>query len=128
LYSFFEGGSVTTATITIHSGGIQIMTQLRQRMMEDMTSAGLNEGTKKEYIRVVSSFARQFDCSPEYIEEEHVRVYFLDLRDVKKVALGTFQVIYSALKFLYQITLNFGWPLFAKKRFASPAKSAYRIH
>ncbi len=36
------------------------MTPLRQRMMEDMTLAGLNEGTKKEYIRVVSSFARQF--------------------------------------------------------------------
>ena len=104
------------------------MTPLRRRMIEDMNLAGLSQGTQKEYIRVVSSFAQQFGCSPERIEEEHVRIYFLDLRDVKKVALGTFQVTYSALKFLYQTTLNYGWPLFAKKRFASPAKNACRIH
>lgn len=96
-------------------------------MIEDMTLAGLSESTQKEYIRAVASFARQFGCSPEWIEEEHVRIYLLNLRDVKKVALGTFQVHYSALKFLYHTTLDFGWPLFAKKRFASPTKSAYRI-
>lgn len=103
------------------------MTSLRQRMIEDMKLAGLNPRTQKEYIRVVSVFAQQFGCSPEHIEEEFVRIYFLNLRDVKKVALGTFQVTYSALKFLYQITLNYGWPLFAKKRFAVPSKSACRI-
>jgi hypothetical protein len=96
-------------------------------MIEDMTLAGLSESTQKEYIRAVASFAQQFGCSPESIEEEHVRIYLLNLRDVKKVALGTFQVHYSALKFLYQITLDFGWPLFAKKRFASPTKNASRI-
>jgi len=96
-------------------------------MIEDMTLAGLNQTTQKEYIRVVSAFARQFGCSPDLIEEELVRIYFINLRDVKKVALGTFQVTYSALKFFYQTTLNYGWPLFAKKRFASPAKSACPI-
>ena len=103
------------------------MTPLRKRMIEDMCLAGLSEGTQKEYIRVVSTFAQKFDCSPEWIEEEHVRIYFLDLRDVKKVARGTFQVTYSALKFLYQTTLNYGWPLFSKKRFENLAKSVYLI-
>ncbi len=103
------------------------MNPLRRRMIEDMTLAGLSESTQKEYVRAVASFALQFDCSPECIEEEHVRIYLLNLRDVKKVALGTFQVHYSALKFLYQTTLDFGWPLFAKKRFASPAKSVCLI-
>jgi len=96
-------------------------------MIEDMTLAGLNEGTQKEYIRIVSAFAQQFGCSPDQIEEEHVRMYFLNLRDVKKVAQGTFQVKYSALKFFYQTTLNYGWPLFAKKRFAVPTKNVCRI-
>lgn len=104
------------------------MTTLRQRMIEDMKLAGLSEGTQKEYVRAVASFAREFGCSPECVEEELVRIYLLNLRDVKKAALGTFQVHYSALKFLYQTTLDLGWPLFAKKRFASPAKSACRIH
>lgn len=99
------------------------MTQLRQRMIEDMKLAGLSEKTQKEYVRAVAKFALQFGCSPELIEEEHVRIYFLHLRDVKKVALGTFEVHYSALKFLYHTTCNFGWPLFAKKRFASPVKN-----
>ncbi|MEW6236836.1 MAG: phage integrase N-terminal SAM-like domain-containing protein [Candidatus Omnitrophota bacterium] len=84
------------------------MTPLRRRMIEDMNLAGLSQGTQKEYIRMVSAFAQQFGCSPERIEEELVRIYFLDLRDNKKVALGTFQVPYSALKFLYQTTLNYG--------------------
>ncbi len=99
------------------------MTHLRRRMLEDMKLAGLSQGTQKEYLQAVASFARQFGCSPDLIEEEHVRIYFLDLRDVKKVALGTFQVTYSALKFFYQTTLNYGWPLFAKKRFADLIKS-----
>ncbi len=104
------------------------MKSLRKRMIEDMTLAGLSEGTQKAYVRAVASFALEFDCSPECISEELVRVYLLNLRDVKKVALGTFQVHYSALKFLYQTTLDLGWPLFAKKRFVSLAKSACRIH
>ena len=103
------------------------MTPLRQRMMEDMVLAGLSESTRELYIQAVAAFARQFGCSPEFIEEEHVRIYLLDLRDVKKVALGTFQVAYSALKFLYQTTLNCGWPLFAKKRFEGPARNACLI-
>ena len=103
------------------------MTPLRKRMIEDMHLAGLSEGTQREYIRVVSAFAQQFDCSPEQIEEEHVRIYFLDLRDVKKVGRGTFQVNYSALKFLYQITLDNGWPLFAKKRSESLVKNVSPI-
>lgn len=104
------------------------MTPLRRRMIEDMSLAGLSQNTQREYVRVVSVFAQQFDCSPELIEEEHVRIYLLNLRDIKKVAQGTFQVTYSALKFLYHNTLNTGWPLFAKKRFASPARKTFPIH
>jgi len=103
------------------------MTPLRQRMIEDMVLAGLSEGTQRQYVQTVAAFARQFGCSPECIEEEHVRIYFLDLRDVQQVAQGTFQVVYSALKFLYQTTLNCGWPLFAKKRFGSRARNACLI-
>lgn len=103
------------------------MTPLRQRMIEDMVLAGLSERTQKVYVQTVAAFARQFGCSPELIEEEHVRIYLLDQRDVKKVARGTFEVAHSALKFLYQTTLNCGWPLFAKKRFGSRARNACLI-
>lgn len=104
------------------------MTPLRRRMIEDMKLAGLSPGTQRQYIQVVSALAQQFGCSPDLIEEEHVRIYFLDLRDVKKVARGTFKVTYSALKFFYQSTLNTGWPLFSKKRLAVPAKNVSLIH
>jgi hypothetical protein len=96
-------------------------------MIEDMMLAGFRESTRKEYVRSVAAFARQFGCSPELIEEERVRIYLLHLRDVQHVARGTFQVKYSALKFLYQTTRNLGWPLFAKKTFANPVKGVCRI-
>ena len=103
------------------------MTPLRQRMIEDMILAGLSERTQKVYVQTVAAFAKRFDCPPECIEEECVRIYLLDLRDVKQVAQGTFEVAYSAMKFLYYTTLNCGWPLFAKKRFGSPARNACLI-
>ncbi len=45
------------------------MKSLRKRMIEDMTLAGLSEGTQKAYVRAVASFALEFDCSPECISE-----------------------------------------------------------
>ena len=37
------------------------MKSLRKRMIEDMTLAGLSEGTQNEYVRAVASFAQKFD-------------------------------------------------------------------
>ena len=101
------------------------MTPLRKRFIEDMVLAGFTKGTQQSYVSAVASFARDFGCSPEAIDEEHVRIYFLTLRDVRQVALGTFQVSYSALKFLYQTTLHISWPLFSKKMFASLCRNDY---
>ncbi len=50
------------------------MNSLRKRMIKDMTLAGLSEGAQQEYICAVASFVQEFDCSPECISEELVRI------------------------------------------------------
>ena len=43
------------------------MTQLRQRMTDDMTVRGLAENTKKSYLNSVAGLARHYRRSPDRI-------------------------------------------------------------
>ena len=60
------------------------MTELRKRMIEDMTLKGLSPSTQKLYLEKVSNFAKYFNRSPEVLGEEEVRKYFLYLIEEKK--------------------------------------------
>ena len=66
------------------------MSPLRARMMEDMTLAGLAEGTQKIYIQAVRRLAAHYRRSPDELGEEEVRGYLLELRQ-RGVARGTFK-------------------------------------
>ena len=91
------------------------MSPLRQRMIEDMTLAGLAAGTQEHYIRAVRRLAAHYRRSPEQLSEEEVRAYLLDLRQ-NGVARGTFQSNQYGLQFLYHHTLNRMWGLFGEKK------------
>ena len=63
----------------------------RIRLIEDMTLAGLAEGTREKYVRAVWQLAAYYRRAPDQLSEEEVRAYLLDLRQ-RGVARGTFQI------------------------------------
>jgi hypothetical protein len=91
------------------------MSPLRERMIEDMTLAGLAQGTQKIYAQAVYRLAAHYRRSPDQLSEEEVRAYLLSLRR-KGVARGTFQTSQYGLRFLYHHTLGRAWGLFGEKK------------
>ncbi len=86
------------------------MTPLRRRMIEDMQLRGLSPATQRAYLQAVQSFAQHFGASPDQLTEDHLRQYFLYLRNDKRVARSTMIVALCALKFLFEHTLHRAWP------------------
>jgi integrase/recombinase XerD len=60
------------------------MSELSQRMLEDMQLHGYSMNTQGAYIRAVRHLAGYYHRSPDQISEEEVRQYFLFLKNTKK--------------------------------------------
>ena len=99
------------------------MSELKDRMIQDMKLAGLVEGTGREYLRAVRQLAAYHMVSPDQLTERQVQAYILYVRDELGVAKGTFAPMFAGLKFFYVNTLGYEWPLFTKKKYASHARS-----
>ena len=102
------------------------MSELRNRMIQDMRLAGLVEGTRREYLRAVRQLAAYYMVSPDHLTERQVQDYILYVRDDLGAAKGTFEPMLAGLKFFYVNTLGYEWPLFTKKKSASRARSGCR--
>ena len=100
------------------------MSELRNRMIQDMKLAGLVEGTAKEYLRAVRQLAAYYMVAPDRLSERQVQDYILYVRDELGVAKGTFAPLLAGLKFFYINTLGYDWALFTKKKSASHVKNA----
>ena len=100
------------------------MTELRNRMIEDMELAGLSPGTQEAYIRAVRQLAAHYHLSPDRLTERQLRNYLIHLRDVRAIAKGTFQQHFFAIKFLFANTLAYDWPLLTPKKSANPYANA----
>lgn len=98
---------------------------LRARMIEDMELAGLTWRTQSTYIAAVRKLASHYGRSPDKLSEAEVRGFLIALRE-RGVARGTFKTHLHGIKFFYRHTLARNWPLFLKKRFACPSRSACR--
>src|ERR1039458_2258304 len=64
------------------------MTQLRQRMQEDLPLRNFSERTVRRYTEVVAEFARYFHKSPDQLGPEHIRTFLLHLLNERKLARG----------------------------------------
>jgi hypothetical protein len=102
------------------------MSELRNRMIQDMKLAGLVDGTRREYLRAVRQLAAYYMVSPDRLAERQVLEYLLFVRDELGVAKGTFAPIVAGLKFFYLHTLGYEWPLLTKKKSASHSRSDCR--
>src|SRR5712692_8563326 len=83
-----------------------MMTQLRQRMLEELQRRNYSTGTIRLYLRHVGGFAQHFHRSPDQLGVEHIRQYQLFLIQEKKLAWSTYNQIVCALRFFYAKTLN----------------------
>ena len=99
------------------------MSELRDRMIQDLKLAGLVDGTQQVYLRAVHQLAAYYMLSPDRLSERLVQDYILYVRDELGVAKGTFEPMFAGLKFFYVNTLGYDWALFTKKKSASHARN-----
>lgn len=85
------------------------MTPLRQRMIEDMQLRGLADKTQDAYLRAVRQLAEHYHKSPDQINEEALRQYFLYLKNEKCVSASAFTIALCGIKFFYEHTLQREW-------------------
>ena len=87
------------------------MTELRQRMIEDMRLNGLAPTTQRSYLAAVQMLAQRYQRPPDQLSEPEIREYFLYLAETKHLARSTINGYLHAIKFLYQKTLQRSWPV-----------------
>lgn len=92
------------------------MNVLSQKMLEDMQLRGLALRTQESYVAVVRQLARHYHKSPDKIDEEELRQYFLYLKNVKAVSSSTFRMALCGIKFFYEQTLKREWHTLALVR------------
>jgi len=80
-------------------------------MLEDMQLRGYAPATQQAYAHGVSLLARHYAKSPELINQEELRSYFLYMKEEKRYARSTTTISLAGIKFLYEVTLQKHWPI-----------------
>ena len=85
------------------------MSPLRKRMICDMKIRNFTASTKRTYLHHVSSFARYFKESPEFLGPEHIRHYQHYLIEERGVSICSLAQFVAVIRFLYGVTLGRKW-------------------
>jgi integrase/recombinase XerD len=88
-------------------------------MIEDMQLRGFAERTQEAYLSAVRQLAKHYRKSPDQIEEEELRQYFLFLKNEKHAARASCTIALCGIKFFFERTLGREWKTF---EFLRPAK------
>jgi site-specific recombinase XerD len=81
-------------------------------MIEDMQLRGFAVRTQEAYLSAVVLLARHYHKSPDQINEEELRQYFLYLKNEKHAARNTCTIALCGIKFFFQHTLGRDWKTF----------------
>jgi site-specific recombinase XerD len=82
------------------------MTQLRQKMLEELQRRHYAYRTANTYIRIVRDFTAYFHRPPDKLGPEHIRQYQVYLFQTKKLSPASVSQYVSALRFLFVKTLR----------------------
>ena len=88
------------------------MSVLRQKMVDDMQLHGFAIRTQEAYLSAVRQLAKYYRKSPDQIEEEELRQYFLFLKNEKHAARNTCTLALCGIKFFFERTLGREWKTF----------------
>jgi site-specific recombinase XerD len=75
-------------------------------MLQDLKLTGYSPVTARIYLYYAKIFARHFMRSPAELGAEEVRAFLLHLLEERKLSHDAYRQAYSALKFLYSVTLQ----------------------
>jgi integrase/recombinase XerD len=90
----------------------RMMSQLRQRMVEEMQMRRFALRTQESYLEAVTKLVRQVGKSPEAITTEEMRQYFLYLTNEKQLARSSVMQAICGLKFFYEQVLKREWEVY----------------
>ncbi|MBN1545709.1 MAG: site-specific integrase [Syntrophaceae bacterium] len=85
------------------------MGKLRNRMEMDMKLRGLSPRTISSYLACMKNIAIHFGKSPAKLGEEEIRHYLYYLIEERMASQAVINQSYSALKFLFEKTLQKPW-------------------
>lgn len=88
------------------------MSQLRQRMVEEMQLRRFAPTTQEAYVHWVSELAKYYHKSPDLVSREEVRSWFVYLTNERKLSRSSVTVALCALKFFYASVLHQDWQEF----------------
>ena len=90
------------------------------RMSEDMRLRDFRPRTQEAYLQAVSQLMARVGVEPMAITDEHIRAYFLYLREDKKLAPSTINVALHGIRFFFLHTLQRDWAVFDLLRCHKP--------
>ena len=82
------------------------MTELRQKMINEMTLRRFAQKTQQAYVGAVAGLAKYYKQSPEKINKEMIQDYLLYLMQERKLSWNSCNVAVSGLRFFYTRTLG----------------------
>jgi integrase/recombinase XerD len=82
------------------------MSELRQRMIDEMTLRGFSPRTHESYLGAVKDLARYYNQPPDRLNTEQVRQYLLYLERERHLSWSSLNVAASGLRFFYFDTLK----------------------
>jgi hypothetical protein len=97
--------------------------ELKFKFMTDMELAGLASTSRRTYLTVIERLIKHFWCSPAELTEQQVFNWILEYHR-QNPPVGTFNLTHYALKFFFQHTLGYNWPLFKKNENVTSASAA----
>jgi site-specific recombinase XerD len=81
-------------------------------LIDDLKLAGYAPRTQQAYVASVRKLSEHYSRSPDRINEEELRQYFLYLKDERKLSRASITIALCGIKFFYQKTLQQQWSVF----------------
>jgi site-specific recombinase XerD len=85
------------------------MTHLREITIEELVRRNYSAATRECYIRTIKEFAAYFNCSPDRLGLEHIRIFQAHLFSDRKLSPNTVSQRLAALRFFFVKTLHRPW-------------------
>jgi len=82
------------------------MTELRKKMIKEMTLRRFAPKTQEAYVAAVAGLARYYSRSPEKIDKQMIQDYLLYLMEDRKLSWNSCNVAVSGLRFFYTQALG----------------------